>query len=242
MKMAELRAKKPIALANEKATGGLRIFVNDVQIYVPGWVVNIDSFRRWVDSEEFPKTGNIWWLNGGVWADMSKEQAFSHLDVKGAIFAVLYFIVKQNKIGRIFTEGFLMTNHEADLSGNPDGLFLSRETIVSDRIRLITGADGGVVEVQGSPDMVLEVVSDSSVKKDNVTLLRAYWTAGITEYWLVDARNDTLKFEILQHGPNGYKRTPKKHGWMTSKLFGKSFQLILEKDASGYPEYSLEVR
>jgi len=242
MKTAELRAKKTTALLNGHVTSGSQVFVNDVQIHIPGWVVNIDSFRRWVDSDDFPETGDVWWLTGGVWADMSKEQAFSHLDVKGAIFAVLYFLVKQDKLGRIFTDGFLFSNHEADISGNPDGLYLSRETIASDRIRLITGAGSGVVEVQGSPDMVLEVVSDSSVKKDNVTLLQAYWTAGVAEYWLVDARNDTLRFEIFQYGPKGYKRSPKKHGWMTSRVFGKSFQLIVEKDASGYPEYSLEVR
>ncbi len=242
MKTAEQPANKSTALANGHVTSGSQVFVNDVHIHIPGWVVNIDSFRRWVASEDFPKTGNVWWLSGGVWADMSKEQAFSHLDVKGTIFAVLYSLVKQDKLGRIFTGGFLLTNHGADLSGTPDGLYLSRETMASDRIRLITGADGGVIEVQGSPDMVLEVVSDSSVKKDHVTLLEAYWAAGIAEYWLVDARSDTLRFEIFQHGPKTYKRSPKKHGWMTSKVFGKSFQLIVEKDASGYPEYSLEVR
>src|SRR5262249_22600433 len=216
--------------------------VNDVELHVPGWVVDIESFRKWTETEEFPERGNIWWLRGEVWADMSKQQAFTHIDVKGAIFAVLYFVVKEGKLGRVFTDGFLFTNLDADISGPPDGIFMSRRTMDSERVRLITGAVEGVVEVQGSPDMVLEVVSDSSVKKDTVTLFDAYWKAGVTEYWLVDARRDQLQFDIFRHGAKGYKPSPKKHGWMSSGVFKKSFRMTVAKDDSGHPEFTLDVR
>jgi Uma2 family endonuclease len=49
-------------------------------------------------------------------------------------------------------------------------------------VRLIEGKRGGYTEIQGSPDMVLEVVSDSNVHKDYELLRRAYWEAGIREY------------------------------------------------------------
>ncbi len=54
----------------------------DEQVSVPLWVVDLTSFRRWADSEEFPENGRIWWLKGEVWVDMSKQQILSHLAVK----------------------------------------------------------------------------------------------------------------------------------------------------------------
>ena len=46
--------------------------------------------------------------------------------------------------------------------------------------------------------MVLEVVSNSSVRQDTQELVEDYFWAGIPEYWLVDARGETPVFEI--HG------------------------------------------
>jgi Uma2 family endonuclease len=243
MKTAKAKPRTSTVVANGKPVrGGMSLFGNDLEIHVPGWVVDIDSFRRWTKAPDFPLRGNIWWLRGEVWADMSNEQVFWHGDVKGAIYAVLYFVVKNARLGRILPDGILLTNHEADISGNPDGMFLSRKTLDSNRVRVKKGAKDGMVEVQGIPDMVLEVVSDSSVKKDLVTLYQAYWEAGISEYWLADARRDQLRFDIFRSTPKGYKASPKKNGWLRSDVFGKSFRLIVAFDKSGYPEYTLEVR
>jgi Uma2 family endonuclease len=243
MKTLVAREKKKSPLANGTHSGsGIHLFVDDVHLHVPGWVANVDSFRQWVKSDEFPETGNIWWLRGEVWADMSKEQIFSHVDVKGAIFAVLYLLVRQNNLGRVFTDGFFLTNQEANISGKPDGVFLAHSTFASERVRLIEGARGGAIEVQGSPDMVLEVVSESSIKKDTVTLLDAYWKAGVTEYWLVDVRADSPSFEIFRHTAKGFRRAPTKHGWTVSGVFGKWFQLTMATDRSALPEYTLGVK
>jgi Uma2 family endonuclease len=96
--------------------------------------------------------------------------------------------------------------------------------------------------VEGSPDMVLEVVSPGSVKKDTDILKRGYWEAGVREYWLVDARSDPLSFEILRHSAKGYVATRKRDGWLKSAVFGKSFRLSNRTTALGHPEYTLEVR
>jgi Uma2 family endonuclease len=100
----------------------------------------------------------------------------------------------------------------------------------------------GHVEMEGAPDMVLEVVSDSSVHKDTQQLRGDYWEAGIREYWLVDARGDSLVFDILRHTPKGYRATPKKDGWMKSNVFEKSFRLTQKINEHGDPEYTLEAR
>jgi hypothetical protein len=212
------------------------------QVRVPEWVVDIDSFRRWTDCDEFPREGRIWWLCGVVWADMSKEQILTHIAVKTEITVVLGGIAKLDKLGIVLGDGLLLSNFAADISGNPDMTFLSNDTLSSDRIRLIEGKEGGYTELQGSPDMVLEVLSKSSVKKDDVDLRQAYWEAGIREYWLVDARKPPLRFEILNHTQRGYTARRKKDGWSKSAVFGKSFRLNQTTNVLGHPEYSLEVR
>jgi Uma2 family endonuclease len=220
----------------------VRILEESSQIIVPGWVTDFESFRRWTDCDDFPQDHPVWWLNGEVWVDMGKEQVFSHILVKTQITIVVGYLVVSEKLGLFLSDGLLLSNFAAKISGNPDATFISTATRRSDRVRLIEGKRGGYAEVQGSPDMVLEVVSASSVEKDYDLLRKAYWEAGIREYWLVDARKEPLKFDILRHTPRGYAAARKQDGWMKSAVFGKSFKLTQGKDDVGDPEFTLSVR
>ena len=212
------------------------------EITIPEWVNSLEAFRRWTDQDDFPESGRIWWLRGRVWADMSKEQIFSHLAVKTEYTVVLGGLAKSKKLGLYLGDGLLLSNFAADISGNPDGTFVSNDTLASDRVRLIEGARGGYTEIQGSPDMVLEIVSDSSVHKDIDVLRQAYWDAAVKEYWLVDARRDPLRFEIFRYTSKGYSAARKQHGWVRSAVFGKTFQLTQGRSTLGHPEFTLRLR
>jgi Uma2 family endonuclease len=214
----------------------------DSNIIVPEWVRNIDSFRRWSDTDDFPQDRPVWWLNGGVWIDMSREQTFTHNLARTEVTVVVGHLVKLLRLGLFLSDGLLLSNFAAAISGNPDATFISNETLRSDRIRLLEGSRGGYTEIQGSPDMVLEVVSLSSVEKDYELLRKAYWEADIREYWLVDARQEPLKFEIFRHAQRGYVATRKQDGWVKSAVFGKSFKLTQRKNDLGHPEFTLSVR
>ncbi len=96
--------------------------------------------------------------------------------------------------------------------------------------------------MEGTPDMVLEVVCARSVHKDTVVLRQAYWQAGIREYWLVDARQEPIRFDIFRHTAKGYSTTRKRDGWLKSAVFGKSFQFRQGLNALGHPEYTLAIR
>jgi hypothetical protein len=64
---------------------GMVVFIAETgELTVPEWVIDIDAYRRWVDDADFPEEGRIWWLRGKVWADMSREQIFTHLAIKNA--------------------------------------------------------------------------------------------------------------------------------------------------------------
>jgi Uma2 family endonuclease len=210
-------------------------------VQIPLWVQDLESFRRWTDLDEFPEEGQICFLRDRVWVDMSKEQLFSHGKVKGEYYRVLGNVVKEAQQGHFFPDGCRLTNPRVGISVKPDGTYLSLKSLRAKKAVLVEGVDGGFVELEGTADMALEILSNSSEHKDTVFLREAYWEAGIAEYWLVDARAEEPTFAILQHTAEGYVATRKRNGWMKSRVFGKSFRLVKGKDKSGYPEYTLEV-
>ena len=80
------------------------------------------------------------------------------------------------------------------------------------------------------------------VKKDTQVLRRLYWEAGISEYWLVDARKEEPRFELLRRGSRGYTAARTQEGWLRSAVFGRSFRLTHEPDRLGHPRYRVEIR
>ena len=96
----------------------------------------------------------------------------------------------------------------------------------------------GIMELEGTPDQVLEVVSKTSVRKDTVLLRDLYFKAGIPEYWLVDARKSPARFDIYRHTADGYVATRRRDGWLKSAVFGKQFRFVESKDRFGDPAYS----
>jgi Uma2 family endonuclease len=209
---------------------------------VPDWVVDLESFRRWADDDAFPEKGRISYLRGAVWVDLSMEQVYSHTEVKAEINTVLRTMVNARRWGRYLPDGAYLSNVAANISNQPDGMFISNESARAGRLRSIEGRVTGYVELEGSPDMVLEVVSRSSVAKDNVVLKEAYFLAGIREYWLVDARKSPVKFDILRPGKSGFVAVRKRGMWTPSDVFAASFQLLQYTGEDGHPAFTLEVR
>ena len=218
------------------------VALDSTSFKVPVWVNTIDLFHEWLDSGDVPEKARVWFLNGEAWIDMSREQLDTHLQVKGAITTVLWLLSDSDGLGEVYPDGVLLTNRRAGISGNPDMVFVSNRSTEMRRVRRQSGASGGHVGLIGSPDMVLEVVSDSSVIKDNETLREGYWIAGITEYWLVDVRSGEIEFDILKRGPKGYIVTRNLEGWLKSSVFSKSFKLTAKDDSRGHPKFTLHVK
>lgn len=151
----------------------------DGDVLIPGWVVDQESFRRWAHSEEFPQTGRYSFIDGMLWVDRSMEQLFSHNQVKGEYSTILKMLTKASKLGYFFFDKTLLSHAGAGLSTEPDGLFFAFDALRVGRIRLIEGTTEGYVELEGTPDMTLEVVSKSSVKKDTEVLKEKYAKAGV---------------------------------------------------------------
>jgi Uma2 family endonuclease len=75
----------------------------------------------------------------------------------------------------------------------PDLLFVSAE-----RVAMLTPAN-----VQGSPDLLIEILSPSGRKRDEVIKRDRYEVNGVAEYWLVDPEVETVKVFRLDGGRYG---------------------------------------
>jgi Uma2 family endonuclease len=211
-------------------------------VVVPHAVADLDSFHDWMRSGDFPESGRIDFLAGELWIDMSEEQLFSHVRVKGEFCRVLSNVERDRGRGFYLVDGARVSHPEADLSAVPDGIFVLNESVQTLKGQIVAGVGGGYVRIEGGPDIVLEVVSDSSVQKDTVRLRNLYWKAGVREYWLVDARREAPTFEILRRGEKGFVSTRKRDGCLASVVLGMSFRLTQHTDPMGHPAFTLEMR
>lgn len=212
------------------------------QVRVPSDVFSFDGFREWAHSTEFPDYGRICFIKGNIEIDMSPEELFNHNTVKSDLYVDFGSLVRRLKLGRTFVDGAFFVNKEAGLATEPDLLFCSYQSIRSHKVRFAAKSKrtSRLVEIQGAPDLVGEVISDSSVRKDTIELRQAYFEAGVPEYWLIDARARALKFQILVTGKNGY--VPVKadaDGYLRSTTLGKLVRLVREIDEDECASYRL---
>ena len=218
-----------------------KIVIND-EVVIPPWVDDLESFRRWAWSEEFPQRAKISYLAGEIWVELAMEELFSHSLIRTEYTIVLGSMARDAEDGFLYTDNMRLTHPEAGLSAEPDILLAYWETIRSGRLRLVGREPSSYRELEGTPDMALEVISRSSVRKDTAVLRQRYWQAGIPEYWLVDARGAVPRFEILRHAETGYISAEAQDGWLFSTVFNRFFRLTQRTNPIGQPQYRLEVR
>jgi Uma2 family endonuclease len=210
------------------------------QVRIPAWVSDLDSFCRWATSADFPRQGSISYLNNEVWVDLSMEE-MNHNQLKGILAIVLGGFILAGRLGRYYHDRMSLSNPTAGLATEPDGMYVSWASFQGSRVRLIQGRGTSPVRLEGTPDLVCEVVSPTSVAKDLEELPRLYWLAGIPEYWLLDPRHDPARFSLFRHAAKGYVATRPRDGWLRSRVLGRSFRLTQRPAPDGQPEYTLQV-
>lgn len=213
------------------------------EVIVPFTAHSLEGFRHWALSDECPTRGRFTFAAGELIIDMSPESIENHNFVKTEITTTLYSRTKKLKLGRVYSDGCLLSNMEARISTEPDATFATYESLRSGRCQIARSNRPGVTqEIVGSPDWVLEIVSPSSKRKDKQLLREGYFRAGIREYWLIDALSDEIDFQLLVRGDDGYISVAKHDDWLASPLFGCDFQLTRQEGEDGLWQYTLHVR
>jgi Uma2 family endonuclease len=208
---------------------------------VPTAAHTLAGFRAWALSDHVPEKLPVTFIRGEIFIDMSKEEIRSHSLVKTEVGGVLANLNNEVDLGHVYFHGVLVSNLAAKLSHNPDLMVISFSSLDAGRVRYIKDK-GRIVEIEGSPDMVAEIVSDSSMNKDTRDLRVAYHRAGIREYWIIDARGADIRFQILHWRKSGYVAVPRADGWQRSRVFYRCFQLIRSKDRRGGWRYQLATK
>ena len=121
-------------------------------------------------------------------APSNKHQTFV-----GSLFVALRHFVLSNDLGKVWIAPFDVVLSDHDVV-QPDLLFVSHS-----RDAIITAAN-----IQGAPDLAVEVLSPSTEGYDRGYKRELYARHGVREYWLVDPDLETI--EVLTPGAGGFVR------------------------------------
>lgn len=221
--------------------------IDEENLRIPEDAFTFEGFQRWIDSGEFPDTGRIDYLEGDIDVDMSPEDLYTHGAVKTAISLKLGHLVVESDLGDMFIDRTRIRSRFADLSVEPDVVVFFGRSLEAGKIRLMPAAarkgPDRFSALEGAVDLVVEIVSDGSVKKDTERLPDLYARAGIPELWIVDARGNDLRFQIHTLQDSSYVTVePDSEGWIRSPQIGVDFRLVRRR-SSPYPwRYTLQHR
>ena len=116
-----------------------------------------------------------------------------HQRISGKIqFYLMSFVIKQS-LGEVFYAPIDVVFSDTDVL-QPDILFIS-----TDRFGIITEDN-----IQGAPDLVIEILSPSTADRDRTFKSSLYALHGVGEYWIVDP--DAQTAEVFTLGERGFER------------------------------------
>ena len=199
-------------------------------VRIPAAAHTVSGFRSWVHSSRFPELGRIDYVGGDIELDMSPEDLHTHGTPKSALAAGLFALVAKAGRGYVFIDRTRVTAPASGLSVEPDLVVVLFSSLDAGRVRQVPSSGkraGRFIELEGAPDLVVEIVSDTSERKDNERLPPRYARAGIPELWLLDARGDQPRFEIkvLEGGGEYQSAAADPQGWSRSRILGGTFRV-----------------
>lgn len=95
--------------------------------------------------------------------------------------------VYERRLGRVYAAPIDVVLSEPDIV-QPDLIFVSAA-----RASIVTATN-----VQGAPDLAVEILSEGSRRKDEVVKRKLYQRSGVAEYWIVDPELETGKVYRLE--------------------------------------------
>lgn len=98
--------------------------------------------------------------------------------------------VEDHKLGEVYVSPFDVVFSPFDVV-EPDLVYISnaRQSVLTE------------VNAQGAPDLVVEVLSETTEKTDRTIKLKLYGKFGVEEYWIIDPTGPAA--DIYRFGPEG---------------------------------------
>ena len=131
-----------------------------------------------------------------------------HQTVQLELATQLGQFIKDHALGKLFIAPCDVVLSNTDVV-QPDLLFVSRE-----REHLLSSGEN----VQGAPDLVIEILSPATADRDQGYKRELYGRCGVTEYWLVDPIAETVSIHRQRAGVLEATRTFRREQTLRSPL------------------------
>jgi Uma2 family endonuclease len=144
---------------------------------IPNDKISYQKFLEWNGEE-----GWFEWVDGEV-IEMSNP-SLKHQDLSDFLTSILRFFIEAKKLGRVISAPFQIKFDFRPSGRQPDIMFVSNENL-----HLLEKQ-----YVDGTTDLIIEIVSPESVLRDTLDKFEEYEKAGVKEYWIIDYKTRTANF------------------------------------------------
>lgn len=85
---------------------------------------------------------------------------------------------------------------------SPLDVYLQEHSVVQPDLLYVSRQRRGIVgrRVEGAPDLLVEVLSPGTARRDRGEKLRLYAESGVREYWIVDPKGRQIEFLVNEDG------------------------------------------
>jgi Uma2 family endonuclease len=146
------------------------------------------------DFVQFPDDGKRHELIDGEHY-VTPSPSTKHQRVAMNLGAMIWVHLKAHPIGEVFVAPFDVVFSNVDVV-EPDILYFSKERAAA----ILTPR-----HVRGAPELVVEIGSPGTRKRDETLKRRLYEQFGVQEYWVIDPELDTIK--VFRRIGDRYQRT-----------------------------------
>jgi Uma2 family endonuclease len=143
------------------------------------------------DYAALPDDGNRYEVFDGELVMAPAPTVVHQVDLLNLIFAVRQH-VKSHKLGECLAA--------------PCDVILDERTVVQPDLIFVSNERSSIVtekNIQGAPDLLVEVLSPSTAGRDRVVKLRLYARFGVPHYWLIDLTEKI--FEVFELDGTSYR-------------------------------------
>jgi Uma2 family endonuclease len=159
-----------------------------------------EEFVAWCDEDTKAE-----WVDGEV--IMPSPANLQHVNLAGFLLIVIRLFATQRGLGMVYGPELQIRLGALRRRRVPDLLFVSAE-----RVSIVKAT-----EVDGAPDVIIEIVSPDSPARDWREKYLEYEAAGVREYWVVDPMSQ--RFEGYTLGVDGrYSLIEEKDGAVHSTI------------------------
>ncbi|GBC96400.1 hypothetical protein HRbin16_02203 [bacterium HR16] len=161
-----------------------------------------EEFLQWKDEDTHAE-----WVDGEVILVMPPKNRHQH--IVSFLDSLLRILLELTAMGEVRPAPFEVYLPSRPASREPDIV-----VVLGDNLRYLSED-----RFTGAPDLLVEVISEDSVRRDQVEKFLEYEQEGVREYWLVDSRPAHYGVEAFSlEGTTYVPIEVNEEGWLESKV------------------------